>query len=228
VAVEMIQTDSSISWFRRHRGLLVFLVLGISTGLFSIVVLGTAGYWLTVEDEISSSDGIVILAGSIYDRALYASDLYQRKLAPIIYVSKPARANVLTILEKYNIHYPTIEEVNRKVLKAHGVPEQSIRIIGENSISTFEEAGVLKEIFGDRNLRIIVVTSPFHVRRARMILSRALTECDVRVVGSPHSPFKKKWWTDQDSARMVVLEVSKILFYICGGRYFSSEDSRDL
>ena len=224
----MIRTDSSASWSKRHRGLLLFLIVGISTGLLFVVLLGTAGYWLTVDDEISSSDGIVILAGSLYDRALYASELYQRKLAPMIYVSKPARANVFTILEKYNIHYPTTEEVNRKLLTAHGVPEGSIRIIGANSISTFEEACVLKEIFGDRHLRIIVVTSPFHVRRARMILNRTLTECDVRVVGSPHSPFKKQWWTDQDSARAVVLEVSKILFYICGGRYFSSEGSRDL
>jgi hypothetical protein len=52
-----------------------------------------------------------------------------------------------------------------------------------------------------------------------MIIRDVLGGYDVKVVATPYEPFPKKWWTDQDSARNVILEAFKILFYKLGGTF---------
>jgi uncharacterized SAM-binding protein YcdF (DUF218 family) len=109
------------------------------------------------------------------------------------------------------------------VLLARGVPPERIKFIGKDSLSTAEEAKHINQVFGSSNKKIIIITSPFHVRRTRMILNDKVSKCDIRVVGTPYSSFKKRWWTDQGSAREVILETFKILYYFFGGRFFSSQ-----
>jgi hypothetical protein len=41
----------------------------------------------------------------------------------------------------------------------------------------------------------------------------------VRIVPTPYDPFPARWWTDQDAARNVLLELAKIAFYRLGGRF---------
>jgi hypothetical protein len=42
------------------------------------------------------------------------------------------------------------------------------------------------------------------------------------VVATPYEPFPREWWKDQDAARHVVLELSKIAFYLLGGQFSST------
>jgi uncharacterized SAM-binding protein YcdF (DUF218 family) len=191
--------------------------------LTTVISLGSAGIWLSTDDDLVFSDAIVVLAGRLLERAQYASDLYHKGLAPVIFISRPEREKTFKLLEKYGIHYPYAEEVNREVLMARGVPQERIRFFGNGSVSTAEEAKYINQVFGAGNKRIIIITSPFHVRRTRMILNDNISKCDIRVVGTPYSSFKKRWWTDQGSAREVILEICKILYYLFGGRFFSSQ-----
>lgn len=71
---------------------------------------------------------------------------------------------------------------------------------------------------------IIVVTSPYHVKRARMILKKNLRNCGVTVLGTPYVPSPKKWWKDQIAATNVVNEIAKIMFYVAGGRFLQSDN----
>ena len=81
-------------------------------------------------------------------------------------------------------------------------------------------------MLGTDKRRIIVVTSPYHVKRARMILTGVMAGYEISVVGTPYDSFQKQWWKDQDSARNVMLELIKILFYIFGGHFYSSGDMK--
>ena len=57
-----------------------------------------------------------------------------------------------------------------------------------------------------------------------MIFRDALEERGIKVAvtGARSEPFLDRWWTAQDAAREVLLEWSKIAFYIAGGRFVHS------
>lgn len=88
-------------------------------------------------------------------------------------------------------------------------------------ISTADEAAAVAAQYGRPGGRLIVVTSPSHQLRARMILRRALEGRDITlmVCATPYETFPDDWWRSQDAARDVLLEWAKILFFLVGGRY---------
>ncbi len=69
------------------------------------------------------------------------------------------------------------------------------------------------------------MTSPSHVRRARLIVERALAGRGVTlaVCATPYESLRDDWWRTQDSARDVVLEWTKLMFYLLGGRFSTRE-----
>ncbi len=190
--------------------------------LFGILTIGSAGYWLSKDDDLVESEIIIVLAGEP-ERALYAADLYLRGYGYKVFVSRPVIRRSSRILDSLGINLPSTEDINRQVLLRSGVPGKNIRIFGKGSVSTFEEAKAINQIIDTNIRRILVVTSPFHVKRARMIFQDIVTNYEIRVIGTPYIPFPKHWWTNQESAINVVLEVSKILFYWAGGRFYQYE-----
>ena len=95
----------------------------------------------------------------------------------------------------------------------------SIDFFGEASLSTFDEAIALQHRFAGRSPRLLVVTSPYHVRRARMVLVDALPNAILTVCATPYEEFPEHWWISQDAARDLLLELAKLAFYIAGGRF---------
>lgn len=209
---------------RSKKWLLYALGFFVGILLVGTVIMGSAGYWLSTDDNLVKSDAIVILAGGVPERALYAADLYCKSYGPRVYVSRSAQEHSRILLDDLGIHLPLTEEINRQVLLYKKVPHQNIRIFGKGSISTVEEAYALNQMFGTDKRRIIVVTSPYHVKRARIILTDVMVGHEISVVGTPYESFQKQWWKDQGSARNVMLEFVKILFYVLGGRFYSSGD----
>lgn len=205
-----------LSFICKITGAATLLVLFAAVALFL-----TAGSWLPVQGEPRPADCIVVLAGSPA-RALYAADLYNQDLAPRVLVSKPWRDDVLRRLEALGVPYAFDEEVNVQTLLAKGVPRSAISIFGAANMSTAQEAMVLQQRFAGSDERLLVVTSPYHVRRTRMIFDDLLPCCQHQVVGTPYEPFAEKWWQDRQSARALVLESAKFIFYLAGGRFVSS------
>ena len=186
------------------------------------VFVANASRWLAEPDPVADADAILILAGS-YRRPLYAGELHRRGVAPLVYVSVPARDPVVAVLETHGVRLPPIEETYEQVLRAMGVPAASIRRLGTGSLSTFQEAREARKVFTVSGTRLVLVTSPFHVRRARMVFEEVFAGSGVRiaVVSAPTEPFPVAWWTSQDAAREVLLEWAKITFYLLGGRFES-------
>lgn len=204
------------------RCLLIVAAVHLTLVLLVVGVFASAGSWLRVSDELISSDIIVVLAGAP-ERAAYAADIFQQGYAPLVLVSRPAREQGQTILSQAGVYLPSGEEAYSRILMYKGVPVSNIKVFGTGSLSTLEEAIAIRdEIIGSQP-RVIVVTSPFHVRRSRIIFGNVLKDKvrELRVVGNPYESFPAKWWTNQDAARNVMLEVIKLVYFQLGGAFLS-------
>jgi uncharacterized SAM-binding protein YcdF (DUF218 family) len=201
----------------------IVLFMAVAACLLGVTALVTALYvgdWLVRSDEPRTADAIVVLAGAP-QRSLYAADLFRAEMAPRVLVSRPAVPRNNAVLAQFGVEMPREEEASRRILVAKGVVPEAIEILGTGSTSTFEEMEVLRARFRGQSVRLLVVTSPLHTRRARAIGADAFagTSVELLVVGTPYERLPERWWTDQDVAQGVVLEVAKTLFYYAGGRY---------
>ena len=180
------------------------------------------GSWLGNPDAPAKTDAIVVLSGA-YERALHAADLFNSGFAPIVYVSVPVREQVAADLGALGIDLPRQEEIMERILRAKGVPADRIRRLGTGSLSTADEAIAARRQFAVPGQRLLVVTTTYHVRRARMIFADAFADRNVRlfVVAPAARVALDSWWSAQDSAREVLLEVAKTLFYLAGGRFYA-------
>ena len=197
---------------------LFLLIVSIAAVIGTALGLSYAGEWLSAADQPQKADAIVVLGGS-YARPFQAADLYRQGLARKIYVSAPVREHQYRLLDEAGIPFPREEEVVRKVLLTKGVPASAIEYLGKDLISTADEAQAARELFPKRAPRLLVVSSPYHLRRARMIFSDALPSADIRMIATGYDPFPQTWWKDQSAARNVLIELAKISFYRLGGRY---------
>ena len=183
---------------------------------------GTALYlasrWLVLDEPPSKADFIVLLAGDL-SRPLYGADLYRQGHATRIAVSRPAPPPQTENLRKLGMQLPRQDEQYREVLRRKGVPGNAISVFGDGNLSTVQEAETLREFLGDRPLRLLVVTSPYHTRRVKIVFTRLLPQADIRILASPYETFPQRWWTDQGAAVSTLLETAKLLYYYLGGAF---------
>jgi len=181
----------------------------------------SAGWWLPVEDELKPADAMVLLGGDSR-RAVHAADLYLEGLAPVIYTCRPMEESREPLCS-LGIPCPREEEVTTEALRLKGVPSEAVHVYGHELLSTVDEGELLAKLLGPEVKTIIVVTSPHHCRRAKLILSRLLPGRELIFSASPYERFEAQWWTHQTSARNVIIECSKFLFYFAGTPFRSSQ-----
>lgn len=201
-----------------------FKLVGFFTvllAIFAAVLLFFGGRWLPVEGIPQPADYIVVMGGSP-SRALYAADLYKRDMAPQVLVSNQWRAPMMQELDKLGVEYCPGEELDTAILRAKGVPQNAISQFGNRNMSTAQEAMELQKRFAGQSVSLLVVTSTYHVRRTGLILDEYMPCCEHLVVGSPYEPFASDWWNDRESARALVLESAKYLYFLFGGRFVST------
>lgn len=205
------------------KRLAVFFI--VLAALFSAIFFAAFNVvdWLEGSDRPEPARAIMVLSGPP-SRALYAADLYNKGYAKEVYVTRPVREHYFKLTDDLGVYFPRIEQVQKDVLIKKGVSAKNIHIVGNDCKSTVDEAKIANSIFSGDSCSILVVSSPYHVKRARMIFRDNVRECRSKVLATPYEPFPKKWWTDQDSARNILLEVTKIVFYKLGGRFESKEE----
>ena len=207
------------------RSRLIVLVLAALAALFAAgaAFVHNAARWLNNPDAPAHADAILVLAGS-YQRPIHAGDLYRQGFAPLVLLSVPGRDPAATPLAALGVTLVPNEETYERTLRAKGVPADHIQRLGTGSLSTVDEAHELRKYYAGRAAKVLVVTSPPHVRRARMIFSDVLagSGVTVAVLAAPQEPFPDQWWASQGAARDVLLEWSKIIFYLGGGRFRAS------
>lgn len=210
---------------KRLLGLLLQLVGALT--LLGLLVGGglvlSAGLWLRVDDQPRPGAAIVVLAGDIR-RAIHAADLYHQGYAPLVYVSRPRHEPPQALLE-LGWQFPPQEDEMRLVLARKGVPDEAVRVYGQDLMSTVQEGEALRTELaasGQGPGPLIVVTSAYHCRRAKLILSRLIRDRELLMSPTPYERFDAKWWAHQGSANAVVSEVAKFLFYALGTPFRSA------
>jgi uncharacterized SAM-binding protein YcdF (DUF218 family) len=201
-----------------RRCLLVFLA--VCAGLAGAAA-GAAYYaarWLNDPDAPEKAGAIVLLGGDS-TRALEAADLYRAGLAPRIYLSVPIREPRERLLDAIGVVLPREEDTLRRILGLRGVPDGAVDLLGRDMVTTVQEAKTAAERLAGVADPVIVVTSPYHLRRARMIFRHELPGRRLLFVASHYESFPEAWWTDQTAARSVVLELAKTAYYVAGGRF---------
>lgn len=93
---------------------------------------------------------------------------------------------------------------------------------GPDVDSTEQEAQALSTCVHEHQWRtVVVVTSNYHSRRARMIWRRILKkqypETQVWVQGVTDPDFRLRWWSSRRSAKIWLMEFSKLIWEMPGG-----------
>jgi len=180
----------------------------------------TAGWWLRVEDSLTPADAIVLMAGDSR-RAPHAADLYLRGLAPVIHTGRPMNESQEPLCS-LGLSCEKEEDRTAQAILAKGVPPQALKLYGQGLMSTVDEGEHLARLLGPEVKTVIVVTSPHHCRRTKLILTRLLPGKTLLFSPPPYERFEAKWWTHQTSARNVIMETAKFLFYFAGRPFRSA------
>ncbi|HET7713623.1 MAG TPA: YdcF family protein [Patescibacteria group bacterium] len=188
--------------------LAIFIVAVFVLGYLSLIFLGE---YLTPSDTLKRADAIVVLSGGP-DRVQWGIKLYQDGWAPRLVLVGAA-------LDKSG---PSNAEAMRKIALRAGVPDTAI-FLEEDSTNTLENATFGKAIldsFGAKS--IILVTSPYHQRRAYETFKKVYEGEAMVIINSPsgYSTWNaKEWWARPSSTDLTTSELLKIIWAKLTGEF---------
>lgn len=158
------------------------LVIGVLLAVFG-VIFGLTSY-LSENDTPQKSEAIVAVSGGdTLGRADKAIELYLGGYAPLLVFSGAAK----------DPNSPSNARVMQQAALARGVPASAIRL-EEYSRDTKENAQLVKDILAESE-KVILVTSPYHQRRAAKELQKALPKTTIINVSAEDKHWSPQtWW----------------------------------
>ena len=186
----------------------VFLWVGIIAA--AIVALGVAiwfsvGLYLSPQSKLAHADAIVAISGGETGaRTQEAVRLYNEGYAPLIIFSGAA----------LDPNGPSNARAMANAAEQAGVPASAIRL-DETSVNTRENAANVAKIITNEGAKsIILVTSPYHQRRALITFRRALGP-DATIIN--HSSYdqnwrRSHWWATSYSRSLTFSELQKVIY----------------
>jgi uncharacterized SAM-binding protein YcdF (DUF218 family) len=205
-----------------RRRAAAFVVLVVLAALSCGAWLG-AGELLVVADPLPShADAIVILAGSPPARLLEAAELYRAGLAPRVVLTRERRPPAVVALARHGVAVDDPDALARTHLIALGVPPDAITTLDGRAYSTTSEALLIARWACRRHVRtLVVVTSPSHTRRARLILQQLVAPGTTLVVRPASADFfpRRHWWRSRATSKLVLSEYEKLANYWLAERW---------
>lgn len=182
----------------------VFIYLGVIIVL-AVLLVPVIGFFLSPQNNLELSDAIVIISGGeTQQRVSEGVKLYQDKWAPLLIMSGAARdegtSNAVAM---------------KKMALSAGVPDKQV-VVEEEATNTFENALKVKHIIQEQKItKMILVTSPYHQRRASQVFHLALKGLPIEIINhsAKDSQWRKNGWWENSWARKITLsELQKILY----------------
>lgn len=170
-----------------------------------------AGY-LIVSEGPRPADAIIVLGGGTGDREQTGAQLYRAGYAP----------DILTTGESLRlVGVPdTFADLSARELERAGVPAEHIHRLSA-SASTCDDARLSREVLAGLGAQsLIVVSDPFHMRRAMMLFDREYAGSGIRLIPVAASPSwfdLDRWWTREKEYRVVIEEYIKLGYYLVRG-----------
>lgn len=186
------------------------LLLAVTHALW----LPAVGRFLVVSEPLAPADAILPLGGAGRTRTEGAARLYAQGLATWFVVTDMP-LNMPGIRESY-------AGLMQREAVWNGVPAERIVTAPGLHRTTYSEAQALRQLMAERGWRtLIIVTDPYHTRRARLSFRDAFRGFDLTVTayaleGSEWEP--DHWWQDTDSLRETWTEYLKLGLYVLGYR----------
>ncbi len=165
---------------------------------------------LIIDEPPQPADAIVVLGGGAGERDLMAARLYAAGFAPLIITTGDE-------IPLPGLPDATWAGLSAIELRQHGVPETHIVQI-HNSQSTCDDARLTLAALPRGARRVILVTDPFHTRRATWLFQRGAPDLQVAPVAAELDWFQPDgWWTDERSIIVVAQEYVKFAVTLVKG-----------
>jgi len=193
--------------FKCFKLLLVFVILAALLYAGHGFILKEAGKFLYYKDEIKPADVIVVLAGEETERVEYGVKLFKEGWArkdKIILTGGP-------LVWKY-----TWASLMQEHAVSLGIPNNAI-LLADKSRTTEEDVIFTKKLMDKYGYKsCIIVTSPYHSRRAAKIFGKLMGD-KVKIISAPAEEswfgFDEWWKRKRDRAR-VLDEYSKFIWLL--------------
>jgi len=198
-----------VRWFARWRRskraaiLLALLLLVVLWGLRN------AGRALVVSKDVGPPDAVVMLASHEWERLPAAADLARRFPSSFVFLTVPLKVS------RFNCH---LCSERAAWLQHEGVSAARIIELPNRVTHTYGEALATRAYATTHSIRkVMVVTSPYHSRRALHVFEHVLTGTDVEVGILPASAYSianpGRWlWYPYDR-HYVAYEWAALLYY---------------
>ena len=172
-------------------------------------MLLAVGDFLAVQGELAPADIIHVIAGEDY-RTDYAIRLYQQGYGrQILFTGGWCQ---------FHHFYHGVHGKERAL--EHGVPPEAVATDDSEVRSTYTEVIRLNEYITHSKVPIgsvMIISDPHHMRRARWTY-RQVIDNKVALIMAPVpfelSPYKRTWWKDNESKKMVKDEYVKFVYYL--------------
>lgn len=193
---------------------LAFVALAALAILGRRLWLPAVGRALVVADPLpAAADAVVPLAGGD-ERSVYAARLFLAGHAAWY-----AAANMDLNLPGVRASYA---ELVRQEAVWQGVPAERVVLVPGTVATTCQEAEAVAGLARERGWRsLLVVTDPFHTRRARLCFRQALEGSGIVVAVRPVEPSwydPESWWRTVDGQRDTWTEYLKLALHAAGYR----------
>jgi uncharacterized SAM-binding protein YcdF (DUF218 family) len=187
-------------------------LLGFLLGAASIVAaLAGVGHYLDVTDPLTKADAIVAISGDTGARAETAVALWKQGYAPVLIFSGGSS----------DPESVASAELMKRSAVAAGVPANAIEVEGE-SATTEQNASRVAELMSARGLRTaILVTSPYHQRRAALLFAREFDRASLSFRNHPANDpdwDANLWWVREPSRSLTLVELAKLGALVAGQR----------
>lgn len=205
---------------RLGRLLIALLILAVLLVALHRPVLQLAANALVVEDPLQRADAIVVLAGGTPSREAMAARLYREGWAPRVVISRPFQTGGIRELNALGVRPLDRQGESRAALEKYGVPPGRIVALTVAARITEAELHLVHEAaLADGYHRVILVTSPPHTRRVKLIWSRqsgtSHIEGIIRAAGSEDFT-TEQWWRKRRAAELLLHEYIGILAILLG------------
>jgi uncharacterized SAM-binding protein YcdF (DUF218 family) len=186
--------------------------------LLAVFVAGAAtifleiGRWLVVEDPLEHAGAIAVLSGGMPSRAMEAADLFQRGVAPEVWLTSAAGPEA--DLKALGITYRREQDYDFEILTRLGVPASAIAVLEDPVTNTQDEVQVIAEALHRRGKEnVVLVTSPPHTRRVRRLWKDLVGSSPRAIIRSAaRDPYDARhWWRNTRDSLAVVRETLGLL-----------------
>lgn len=192
-----------MSGFKKMMILLVIFTV-------AIFLLREMGSFLIVSSELEYANAIVVLSGGDESRMQEALSLYNQDYSHIIVLTETGN-----VVEGYD-HLHSFDM--RIELLHQGIPSGNILLTNQVATSTEQEAEAAKQLLTTHQfVSCIVVTDPYHTRRAYTIFKDVFADTGIKVMIRPtsnHWYTADTWFLKLSGWRFTVLEYVKYFAYL--------------